>query len=554
MRTTTRTRTTVVLATGLAALITTAALPSATSPKFFNDDPIQVVPETQDASGMTPMDLRVFTDVVYNLISASRASSSRRAQNLNTVDEVPDSSWFTNRAGTRPLTPEEVSRGPSTSDGPAPGIWTVIASKSDGVTPGFTITDKNGQRWFLKFDSRGYRGMTTGTDVAVSKLMWALGYHVPENHIAFLRPEHLVVGETATFTPPGGAKRRMQAGDLMSLLAGVDRERDGSYRVVASKALPGRPIGRIQFFGTRPDDPNDVVPHEDRRELRGYRVFAAWLNHWDSKALNSLDTLVHVEGRSIVRHHLIDFGSALGSGGIGPNEYWSGREYAVDLALVGKRAISFGFYTPGWRTEPYYESRTVGRLPADNTRFDPESWKPRFPNPAFLSARADDKFWAARKVAAMSADMIRAAIAAGQYDDPEGEAFLVRALVERRNAIARAYLVGINPISDPALDDAGRLTFTNPAVDVDVAHAPAGYRAVWSMFDNATNVSAPLGESFGGSTSIDAPCELPRTERTFIRVEMSAVGTEYASWQEPVDAYFQRRGGQWRLVGFERMP
>ena len=69
------------------------------------------------------------------------AERRRRAQNLNTVDEVPDSSWFTNRAGHRPLTPEDVASGPDTSDGPAPGTWTITSSKSDGVTPGFTVKD-----------------------------------------------------------------------------------------------------------------------------------------------------------------------------------------------------------------------------------------------------------------------------------------------------------------------------------------------------------------------------------------------------------------------------
>src|SRR5262249_61623615 len=99
---------------------------------------------------------------------------------------------------------------------------------------------------------------------------------------------------------------------LDTLLQRADREPGGAYRVVASRALPGKPIGRIRFSDTRPDDPNDIVPHQDRRELRGYGVFAAWLNHTDAKAINSLDTLITDHGRTVVRHHLLDFGSSVG--------------------------------------------------------------------------------------------------------------------------------------------------------------------------------------------------------------------------------------------------
>ncbi len=35
-----------------------------------------------------------------------------RALNVNTVDEVPDSSWFTNRIGRRELSLDEIVRGP----------------------------------------------------------------------------------------------------------------------------------------------------------------------------------------------------------------------------------------------------------------------------------------------------------------------------------------------------------------------------------------------------------------------------------------------------------
>ena len=98
------------------------------------------------------------------------------------------------------------------------------------------------------------------------------------------------------------------------MLSRSARKEDGTYRVVASKALPGTPLGPFRYHSTRPDDPNDIYDHEHRRELRGLHVFAAWLNHDETRSGNTLDTLVTHKGRQIVRHHLIDFGSTLGSG------------------------------------------------------------------------------------------------------------------------------------------------------------------------------------------------------------------------------------------------
>src|SRR5499427_5115039 len=419
---------------------------SAAAPRFYADDPIWQDRDTQDASSMKPLEVDLLVDLTTNLLGP-RTVSAGPARNVNTIDEVPDSSWYTNRAGVRALTPADVFTGPDTTPGPEGGTWTVTSSKSDGVTPGFTIKDSKGQRWFLKFDPPGYRGMATGTEVTVTKLMWALGYHVPENHIAYMRREQLVIGDGATFTPLGGKRRPMRPGDLDTLLKRADREADGAYRVVASKALPGKPIGRIRFQSTRPDDPNDIVPHEDRRELRAYGVVAAWLNHVDAKAINSLDTLITENGRAFVRHQLIDFGSALGSGGVSAADPWEGTQYLLEPKAMGKQMIGFGLSFPRWHTATFHESPTVGRLLDDNTSFDPDLWKPRVPNQAFLQARADDKFWAARRIMAFSSAMLRAAVEAGDFGDPEAEAFLVRALAERRDAIGRAYLTAVNPIA-----------------------------------------------------------------------------------------------------------
>jgi len=148
--------------------------------------------------------------------------------------------------------------------------------------------------------------------------------------------------------------------------------------------------------------------------------------------------------------------------------------------------------------------------------------------------------------------LLRAAVDAGEFGDAASEDFLVRALAERRDAIAHAYLTAVNPIADPQLD--GRvLRFTNAAVDADVAPAPRGYRASWSTFDNATGETERIAETSGASTRISAPAGLPSQDGAFINVQLSAVDAQFKSWEEPVNAYFQLRGGQWRLVGLERM-
>jgi hypothetical protein len=541
---------------GAIAVALTLTIPgTAAAPKFLSDDPIWIERDTQNVTGIPDLEVDDFVDLTLNLFSKlGDQTPNVRAKNLNTVNEVPSSSWFTNRIGHRAITPEEIATGPDTTSGPPRGRWTVISSKSDGISPGFTIRDATGQVWFLKFDPPGYRAMATGTEVAVTKLMWALGYHVPENYVTALHKEDLAVGEGATFTPPGGTRRPMELSDIDKLLKRADHDPDGSYRIVASKALEGKPIGRIRFFDTRPDDPNDIVPHEHRRELRAYRVFAAWVNHVDVKSTNSRDMLITENGKSFIRHNLIDFGSTLGSGGVAPREYWEGNEYLEEPGTTVKQVFAFGFYIPRWHYERVYESRSIGRLPADNTHFNPDRWKPRVPNQAFLRARSDDKFWAAQRVAAFTDDLLRAAVRTGQFGDSKSEEQLVRTLAERRDVIVRAYLPAINPISDPSLDGAGILTFRNAAVDAGVAKAPTSYRAVWSNFDNTSGATRALGETSSQSPRLNPPADLPSAPNLFIRVDISAAGGANRSWETPVRAYFRRDGETWRLVGFERSP
>ena len=191
------------------------------SPRFYDDDPIGQEVDAKDASAVGEKTINLFYHHARHLFGTPGDREDRRALNVNTIDEVPDSSWFVDRILSRrgqSLTADDVSRGPGASAGPAPGPWIVLSDKRNGVTPGFTMLDANGDRWVIKFDPPDHPEMASGAEVVVTKLFHAIGYHVPENTVAVVRREDLVVIDESTTIGMNGAERRMRDDDLDAML------------------------------------------------------------------------------------------------------------------------------------------------------------------------------------------------------------------------------------------------------------------------------------------------------------------------------------------------
>ena len=529
-------------------LLAGAMAPRAAHPAFFPDDPIAVDPETQDASGVQSWDISDPYDFLENTFLKPGDRSDRRAMNINTVDEVPDSSWFTNRG---PLDVAAIVRGSDTSDGPAPGPWTIVSGKSDGITPGFTIRDTQDATWFIKFDPPGHPEMATGAEIISTKLFWALGYHVPENHLALLRRDTLVIGASAGIRNATGERRQISEADVDQLLSRAARRDDGTYRVLASRALAGRPLGPFRYHGTRPDDPNDIFPHEHRRELRGLRVSSAWLNHDDSRSINTLDTLVERDGRRLVWHHLIDFGSTLGSASVQAQRARAGNEYIWEARPTLLTALTLGLWVRPWIKVQYLELPALGRIEA--AFFRPEFWKPEYPNPAFDNARPDDLFWAARRVMAIPDEAIAAVVEAADFTDPNATRYLTDVVVARRDKVGLAWIPIVNPLVDFVLDASGTLTFGNAAVETGRATPAREYRVQWSLFDNVTRDATPAG-SIDTIAVPSAPMPAALRAADFVQVEVSAVHDLHGSWARPVRVQFRRTAEGWRQVGLQRTP
>jgi hypothetical protein len=526
-----------------------AAGASMQGPRFYPDDPIAREPESQDASKTSPYEESQMYELFFNLfVNSGLKPSGLRAQNINTIDEVPDSSWFTNRVGSRAMPIEELLRAGNIGAPPDPSKWVLIREKTAGAHPGFTATDAKGETWFLEFDPTAYPEGATAAVAIASKIFWALGYNQVESFLTTFDPKNASIDPKATLRRPNGKRSPFHRDDMNAILERVARNKDGTYRVIAGRLLPGKILGGYRYEGTRPDDPNDLVPHEHRRELRALRVFGAWTNLTDVKNANGLDTLITENGKTIVKHYLQDVGSTFGM----CNDFheWDlSWEYFYEGPPSMKRLATLGFGLSPWQTVDYKEYPSVGKF--EGTTWDPRTWRPQTPTKGYIEMRDDDAFWAARRVAAFTDEMIRAVVHTGQFSNPEAEKYLADVLIQRRDKIKSIYLTQLNPIVDPRLDAKG-LSFDNAAIANGVAKGPVTYRASWMTFDNATGATKPVSETTSTTTTIAAPTGLPTS--AFLAVDIAADSAAFPAWKQPVRAFFRRDGGNSKLVGFERQP
>ncbi|MBA3451495.1 MAG: hypothetical protein H0T42_00195, partial [Deltaproteobacteria bacterium] len=282
---------------------TACAAPAAGTIRFVNQPPIWRVDDKR------PLDRkpaeREYNRTLYQidgfavrrLTRAMDFPSTGRALDVNSLDEVPDSSWFTNRIGVREVSLDELRRGPNIDDSPFKHLpWTITGAKVGGLSLGFVIEDASKAKYLLKFDVRERPEMETAAHIIGHRLLYACGYNVPQDHVGYITREDLVLSPKATAKNPLGEKSPLTRENVDRGLETVFKTTDGRYRVMVSRFIEGTPIGPAAREGTRPDDPNDRIAHERRRTIRGQVPLFSWLNHTDIQEDNSLDSYVTEEG------------------------------------------------------------------------------------------------------------------------------------------------------------------------------------------------------------------------------------------------------------------
>jgi hypothetical protein len=536
------------------ALAIAAGAVRGAGPRFYPDDPLWTDDDTAfDAAGVAPHeDLNAF-DFVENTFVRPGEKRDVRAMNVNSLDEVPDSSWFTNRIGRREMSLAEIVRGPDRVDRIDLDNWVVAAGKSSGLQPGFRMTDPSGHLYQIEVDPPSNPELTSGAEIIGTAFYHAFGYHAVDVYPAELDADRLVISEKATIRDPlNGRRRRMTRRDLNDVFKRAARDESGRYRVIVSRFADGKPLGNFRYYGTRPDDPNDIVAHEHRRELRGARVFAAWLNHDDSRGINSLDMLEQANGKSYVKHYMFDFGSIMGSGTIFAEPHRSGNEYILEWRPGWLTLATLGLYVRPWMLIDYPDvPPAVGRFEGD--AFDPETWKPEYPNPAFDIMRPDDAFWAARIVSKFSDTMIRSIVAKARYTDPKATDYIAATLIKRRDKVLATWLNQVNPVVDVTLGATGALTFSNAAVEARTATPAESYAIRWFRLDNALDTRTDVGEQMiVRDLRAAAPADLMNGGTDYVGLSITATHPKQPGWARPATFYFHRAGGGWQTVGAER--
>ena len=480
------------------------------------------------------------------------------ALNADPFDGVVNSAWYTNRNQARALTADEVARGPQTTEGPdQSGPVTIKSIKAEGITPGFNIEDAAGIRYIVKFDPPENPEMASGAEVISTNLLWAAGYNVPENYVFQLDPTNLVMDDDLELDvlEDGGLVHYQVGADDPSreltlavfqraILDRYPRSADGTIRALASRFLEGSPKGPLAWEGMRNDDPNDVIPHQHRREVRGLYVVAAWLNHVDTKQGNTLDMFIESEASpegedapkiGYLRHNLLDFGSTLGSGAAHPHNPRHGSEYDFDATAVLLRFFTLGLYKRPWQRmerEPQTHPST-GFYSVEI--FNPGDWRPNIVNPAFINRTARDGYWGAKIVMSFTNEQLAAAVASGRYSDPAAAAYVLRGLRDRRDATGRYWFEKVSPLDRPRLegsvvvfDDLWRryfgggtgyrwkLSWDAPDPDIDVGGVvseaaiplpPAPSALPASLDPEAAHARLQVWKVFDGGDESDRPAE-----------------------------------------------
>jgi len=379
------------------------------------------------------------------VLRALKVEKFQPSVNVNSMDTVPDSTWFRTKA-----LPSPAAMGRGACDGvpkpKAPFMLRLLRENPSAVQ----VTDANGKNWIFRVDETLQPERASTSSIVISRVLHGLGYNTACVMPAMVARKEFDESQVLSFDKRGAP----QAYDDMQL---VDFLAEG-YRVsehVRVRAIlepDGNYLGGWALAGERPDDPNDAIPHELRRDLRGLKFVAAWLGWVFPPPEGTADFF---QSDQLVHHFFLD-----PHGGLGlavpdvPSEFNEsiGTTYVFDAADIGVNLFTFGAVRrPPKRSPPHPDAENFGNYPTLD--FELKKWKPLFPVEAWVQARPADLAWMARITADWTPEHIARIVDAAELDDPATAAVLKRSIWRRLKTAQFEAFERAGPFGLPTLVD-----------------------------------------------------------------------------------------------------
>jgi hypothetical protein len=315
-------------------------------------------------------------------------------------------------------------------NGPPKAPFLVLGRRPESGRSGIVVIDARGLRYELGRDSPDRPFIRTTAAVIASHLMRAMGYRTPEVSIISLAESDLRLEIVDRAAPPTAAVREF-------LDSGVPPA-NGKYRVSATRWPMGVDVGPTPPSNPREDDPNDRIAHEDRRTIRALKIVRGWLRSPDFGVDRLRDVYVGAPNKGHLLHYVIGLEGSLGAD--------DGRGQAAEPRSIDPQ------FEPTAGENPLGLLLTLGLVPRKFRGdpkypflgdFDEVVKKGDYGSIGFEATYRllpADSYWAAKQLAAISREVIEAAVDHAAPPDRATRDRLVDVIESRRlTVIAHAY-------------------------------------------------------------------------------------------------------------------